>query len=329
MSIRKLTVTLIPLDEHTLAEFAKARPLPGERSIKSTRLTQLKKLIKGDKFVGLDWHRGTNLADKQLYRFDGQHTTHLLKTLLEQPDPDVPFPTGTPITLTDWEFDSIEDDAPQIFDAFNNPLSVRSSVDILEGYQARYEELKDLDPNFLMKALNGMTFFEKQQHDLLAKKNQAKGLKIKPLFAVPHRNIGVRLDEPERRQFIVWLQQLRAGLVDKTRAIRLFRAYLSKSGVVAQIYSGWRENPLVAQQFWMTVMTESAPDPEDETRQFAEELKRLNSATKRVKPSKFYAEANKYWTRYKRSLVTTPETTVTPTMLVAPNEPPTGDQASA
>jgi hypothetical protein len=335
MSIRKLHVTLIPLDEHSLADFAKARPLPGERSIKATRLTQLKKLIKGGKFLGLEWHRGKCLADDQVYRFDGQHTTRLLQTLWEQPDPDIPFPTGAPITLTDWTFDSVEDDAPQVFDSFNNPLSARSSVDILEGYQARYPELKDLDPTFLMKALNGMTFYEKQQHDLLAKKNQAKGLKTKPLFAVAHRNIGVRLDEPVRRQFIVWLQQLRAALADKPRAIRLFRAYLSKSGLVAHIYSGWRENATIAQQFWTTVMTESAPDPDDETRQFAEELKRLNSATKKVKPSRFYTTAATAWKRYKAALTTTLETpktietTDTPMMpIVSSPEPPT-DHASA
>src|SRR5262249_13614979 len=156
-----------------------------------------------------------------------------------------------------------------------------------------------------------MTFFEKQQHDLLVKKNQAKGLKTPPLFVVPQRIIGMRLDEPERRQFIVWLQHLRAGLADKTRAIRLFRVYVSKSGIVGHIYSGWRENPIVAEQFWTTVLTESAPDPDDETRQFAEELKRLNSANKTVKPSRFYTTAATAWKRYKATLTTPPATTET------------------
>src|SRR5215475_14302060 len=104
--IRKLTVTMIPLSEQSLADFETARALPGERSIKSAHLKQLKKLIKGGRFHGLEWHRGRCQDDGQMYRFDGQHTSQLLRSLLDTPDAEVPFPAGIPITLTEWEFES-------------------------------------------------------------------------------------------------------------------------------------------------------------------------------------------------------------------------------
>ena len=296
MAIKKRRVQLIELTPEILREFAQAQPLPGERSIKERRLTQLLRLMQSGRFLGLDWARGHCRADSQTYRFDGQHTTQLLTELLdnaqtlgEHPREDVPFPAGIPITLVDWEFDSVEEDAPTIFNMFNNPLSVRSNTDMMETYAAFYPDLAGIDVGLLMKIMNGVVYYEKQQHEKAKKKNPA----VRRL-QFDTRDMGMGLENVRYRAFILWI----IGFQD----LRLFKRTVSRAGLVARLYSDWVENPETAQKFWTLVLSESAPDPDDETRSFAEQLKKMNADRKKVTQDEFFKEAAKAWKRFKRTL---------------------------
>lgn len=293
MAIKKLRAQLIELTPTILAEFAQARPLPGERSVKERRMTQLSRLMESGQFHGLDWARGYCRADGHTYRFDGQHTSKLLSEILdranEHPRAQLPFPAGIPITLVDWEFDSVDTDAPAIFNMFNNPLSARSNTDMMETYQAFYPDLAGIDVSLLMKAMNGVTYYEKQQHEKAKKKDPtARRLQFDT------RDMGVELHTDRYRAFILWL----VGFQD----LRLFKRTVSRAGLVASLYADWLENAETAQQFWTLVLSESAPDPDDETRSFAEQLKRMNADRKKVTQGEFFKEAAKAWKRYKRTL---------------------------
>lgn len=289
MAIKKLAAQLIKLTPDTLADFSQAIPLPGERSVKARRTAQLRRLIQAGHFYGLDWARGRCRLDGRVYRLDGQHTTKLLNELLAHPDPAVPFPADLPITLVEWEFDSIEADAPTLFNTFNNPLSVRSNTDMMETYQAFYPELAGIDVALLMKAMNGVLYYEKQQHDRAKKKDpDARRLQFDA------RDMGVELHADRYRAFILWL----VGFQE----LRLFKRTVTRSGLVASLYADWLENAETAQQFWTLVLSESAPDPDDETRSFAEQLKRMNADRKKVTQGEFFKEAAKAWKRYKRTL---------------------------
>lgn len=293
MAIKKLRAQLINLTPEVLTDFAQARPLPGERSVKERRMTQLSRLIESGRFLGLDWARGYCRADDQTYRFDGQHTSKLLSEILdmanEHPRAQVVFPAGIPITLVDWEFDSIETDAPAIFNMFNNPLSVRSNTDMMETYQAFYPDLAGIDVSLLMKAMNGIIYYQKQQNDKAKKKNPAV-----PRLQFDARDIGLGLDNSQHRAFILWL----TGFEN----LRLFKRTVSRTGLMARLYSDWLENAETARKFWTLVLSESAPDPDDETRSFAEQLKKMNADRKKVSQEEFFKEAAKAWKRFKRTL---------------------------
>jgi hypothetical protein len=286
--IEQKTVQQTTLTPEVLKEFQQAEPLPGERALKAVRLRKLLKLMRDGEFVQVTWARGRNRSDGKVYRFDGQHTAHLLGDLLTNPRDDMPFPKGLPVLITNYEFDSLEEDAARIFDLFNNPLSVRSNTDMMGVYKASFAELTQIDPAFLVKVTNGISYYHRQTETKAAKGDQAA------LFQYTDpRRAGALFSNKWHREFAVWAANLR-----DTKNAR----FLNRTGIMARLYADWRDDTDEATQFWTLVLTESHSDPDDETRLLADDLRRFDSARNKVTQEKFFREAAKAWKRYRRNL---------------------------
>ena len=283
--LSKTQVQLLPLTSETLSTFRQAIPMPGERLINQTRIKRLMTLIRTGQFVELNWARGLCRTDQQWYRFDGQHTAHLLADVLNN-EPTA-FPVNTPITLVDWEFESIEADGAAIFELYNHPWSVRTNTDAMANARAAFPDLLDLDPAFLIKVVNGISFYQKQET-----KTKKKAEDAPTLFQIDARHAGLRFTDPLNRAFALWVYQF--------RDVRLAKKLLGRNGVMGAIYSDWLDDQILAEKFWLETLHESAPDPDDDTRLFAEALKKLNSKNVRIPAGTFYREATRAWKRYKQ-----------------------------
>ena len=136
-----------------------------------------------------------------------------------------------------------------------------------------------------MKAMNGVVYYEAAER---------QGEKKHPTVRLS--SMGHRLRT--RQQPASGVYPLLTGFQE----LRLFKRTVSRSGLVARLYSDWVENAETARKFWTLVLSESAPDPDDETRSFAEQLKKMNADRKKVTQEEFFKEAAKAWKRFKRTL---------------------------
>lgn len=312
MARTKIRVESIPLTPEVLAEFRQARPLPGERPLRPRRLNQLLAIIKKGEFLGVDWASGRSKEDQTLYRFDGQHTAHLLQDLLDNPRVDIPFPSGILVTLAHWEFDSVAADAPGIFNTFNAPLSTRSNEDAMATYRAFFSDLEQLELKFLIKVVNGITFYERQLHQAqqlqqakAGKKAEGKAGEAKqPSLRFDAREAGQLFWTPAYRAFALWADMLKnptsEGRPLPTVKENLWKVVVNRQGLVARMYADWKESAPTATTFWTLVLNETAPDRDDDTRIFADQLRKMNSDRKKTNQESYWKVAATAIKKFKR-----------------------------
>src|SRR5215467_334060 len=292
MAIVKTDVRAEPLTPDTLTDFERAIPLPGERPLNPTRLRQLQHLLVADEFYGVDWHVGIDEETGQRYRLDGQHTTALLRHLLtiDRTDPeqaDIPaFPEGLIASITTWKFTSVAEDATELFNMFNNPMSVRSNVDMRSVFRATFADLAGLDLQLIHKLLAGVAHaFKKLQSPFVVE------------FAGEHLYIPVRrfhgqlLYHEGVRRFIRWAAQF-----TDTRN----HHFLAKSGIVASMLENWIEDAADATTWWTLVLNENHPDRDDESRDLAEALKKLAGGPKKSFSEDYHQKCSKSWRKHRK-----------------------------
>jgi hypothetical protein len=334
MARTKIRVESIPLTSDVLAQFRQAQPLPGERPLRPRRLNQLLALIKKGEFLGVDWAVGRSKEDQTLYRFDGQHTAHLLQDLLDNPRVDIPFPTGILVTLAHWEFDSVAADAPGIFNTFNAPLSTRNNEDAMATYRAFFSDLEQVDLKFLIKVVNGITFYNRQQAQQAQQLKAGKKAETKqPSLRFDAREAGQLFWTPAYREFARWADALKNPTVEgrplPTVKENLWKVAVNRQGLVARMYADWKESVSTATTFWTLVLNETAPDRDDDTRIFADQLRKMNSERKKVNQESYWKVAATAIKKFKRVQHAPPapaeeETTAPATMPIA-----SGDHATA
>lgn len=269
MGYRKIAVKGQPLTRALAHEHATLAPMPGEREVRPTRLTFLRVLLQDGAFAGPDWHRGLCVADGQMYRLDGQHTSHLLSTI---PDGET-FPEGLLATVTTWEFDSLADAAP-LFDVFNHPKSSRSNEDAMGVYRAQLP-VEAINRKLLVAISHGIADWERSRKD-------GKGWNLDP------RHRGLYFGVPEYATFAGWTAEFAAY-----RNV----AFLNRSAIVAEMLATWKSDPAKATEFWTYVMRESHPDPDDSTRELADVFK--SWLQKRSRPNAdFRRKAARAWRHF-------------------------------
>ena len=121
--ITKRKSELIPLTKELAAQFAGMRPLPGERPLRQARLKFFQSCVRNEIFNSPTWAQVFVGDDATPYRADGQHTSYVLAHCEE-----AIFPTAVSVTIDTWAVDS-ENELGDLFDLFNNPVSVRSNSD--------------------------------------------------------------------------------------------------------------------------------------------------------------------------------------------------------
>jgi len=274
MPIRQKSVDVVPLTPELAKEFAALTPLPGERALKAKRKRWIERLIKDDSFLGVTWYKGIKRETGAVYRLDGQHSSNVLANL-----PPERFPESLKATVTTWEFDHA--DTARVFDFFNNPASARTNVDVMGVYRAEFDDpgatpIADIPRERLVQITNGINAYNAELEDGFTRDTRTRGA----FFA-----------DPANRAFARWVQDE----FGKCRHPWVF----ARNGVVAEMLADYIASKQVATEFWGHVLNETHPDPDHESRQLLEQLKKWKG-----KPSKtadiYRKFAQKMWSRYAR-----------------------------
>jgi len=272
----KTHVTGVPLTLELAQSFVNLTPLPGERDQKPKRIDFLLRCLRDHTFDGPSWARGRCATDGQTYRLDGQHSSAMLVSL-SRLAPDVPFPDGLLVTVTDYEFGSISEDGAALFDIFNHPQSSRTNEDAMGFYRAHTVPLHDIATRTLVKIAGGI-----REHQKALGKHG---------MVYPPRSIGLYWKEPRFEQFASW-----AATFEDTKN----RGFLAKPGIVAEMFGDWSEHPALAEEFWAYVFYENHPEAEHETRELAQTYREMQIKRKH-RTADYRKRAATAWRHFKRS----------------------------
>jgi hypothetical protein len=293
MSFRRIHTDEKPLTVGLAKQIYEMPPLRGEREFKESRAKYLLDRIRSGEFADPIWATCFVSGDPdRVFRANGQHSSYQLSHL----PPDVPFPKrpdGTPQTalIEVYELDSVND-APKLFDKFDNPKSVRSNVDYMQQSRVAYPELAYIKTSLLSRLCNGIELWESTSGREASRGKGVKGSNVKPsLRGVSTRYRGdLHLAIPENRQYLLWLAPFSAELHGK---------FLGRPPITAEIYGAWRTNQQLAEEFWSYVLKESHPEPDDETRELARELS--TAMQRRSVSNMLRTRSRTVWRRYLRA----------------------------
>ena len=273
MALRKEIFEQRNLTQEFAAKFDAMTPLPGERRRKERRLRFLLDKLRQGHFYSPHWAMGVELQTGQRYRLDGQHTSYLLTHLPQ----DVQFPVGLSVMLETVEFDSVVEDALDLFDKYNPPESARTNDDVMGLYQSQYPEFKEFNPGFLLNVAAGLNRHEAGLQDGRA---------------LPARQRGMLWANPSYREFALW-----AGQFQGPKDVTLNFRFLRKPIIVAEMFADMCAHREAAGEFWGHVFRADVANPHDETRQLADELNKL-SERKNPTAERYRAQVRKFRRRW-------------------------------
>jgi hypothetical protein len=107
--------------------------------------------------------------------------------------------------------------------------------------------------------------------------------------STPARHRGVLADAEVHREFILWGMQF-----EGTKN----QGWLSKPGIVEEMYEDFLTNREAAEEAWYLTFTESHPEPDHDTRIAAEDFKKMSQRPRGIKTSAYKARAHKMWTKF-------------------------------
>jgi hypothetical protein len=258
-------------------EFSQMPALLGERPLKQSRLTFLRDHIKAKTFISPTWAVAIDKNTGERFRANGQHSSTVLAEVSEED-----FPQGLMVTIDEYSSDNLNEDAFEIFDAFDNPKSVRGNVDAMNVYRVHYPELAEIESQILLNLMTGVSLFEK---------NLPNGI------FYSSRDRGLYLENVEYRNFAVWAAPF---------ANTLHGWMLKKAGIVAEMVGDRRVDQEVAGEFWQLAFNESHPDADHETRELSRTLKEWASKPTKISQDRFRKEAAKQWRRFRKVHSTPP-----------------------
>lgn len=273
MSIKPTKVDLETLTQELAKQFAGMKHLPGERPLKAKRLKFFTDHIQNGTFIMPRWSIGIERGTGEKYRLDGQHTSTALAAV-----PPESFPKDLLVLIQTYEFDSIADDGFHMFDMFDHPGSVRGNPDAMVQFRAGTgsQELEALSSKFLAQATNGIAVYNADQEG--------------GWYIQQARSRGLYLFDKSNEQFVLWLKRF-----EDTK----YPWILQYPGIVAEIFTDWRDDPAMAKGAWDLVFNESSEDPEHESRDLLSKL--IGMRVKRKRDQKAIRKtAQRFWKRYRR-----------------------------
>lgn len=274
--IKKISSELRPLTRELALQFTQLPALPGERQLKPARLKFFEARLRDQTFNSPNWAKAIIEGDKIEKRADGQHTSHILSSCENNL-----FPTDLNVTVSTYHLD-LESERARLFDLFDNPMSSRTNSDKMGVFVASHSNLTNLEKSHLAKIARGIDFYYR---DILREQKDAD------ITLFVSRDHGLYFDKPQNQNFAIWLDTWESAE---------HGWMISKPGIVAEIYADWLHSADLAGRFWEQVMTESNPDPEDDTRELSRILKEWDHKQPRVTQDKFRSRAKKMWERYRR-----------------------------
>jgi hypothetical protein len=218
MAFRLTRVDRKEITKQFAQEFAGLTQLDRERSRKSSRLTQLDRLIRLGKIKAFNWAVGCYGGTH--YRVNGGHTSYLFTV-------DTPIPPGATAIVEYYDCDTL-DDVAALWSSFDSQLSSRTSNENISIFSSTRDGLKGVSPRVLSLALSAVSF------DHWGNNFQ---------FKAPRLERYELLDQ--HSPFVRWLADLR--LTESSRN------FLGRVGVVYAMLKTWQISPPAALAFWTEV----------------------------------------------------------------------------
>jgi len=301
MSITKKSVTTKPLTKGLAIEFAGMEPMPGERDVNPSRMNHLRAVLDEGLFHGVDWHYASDLKTGRRYRIDGQHSSKMLADSM-LPAEKVP---NVLATVTEWETDSLDDDAYFLFEQFNCNWSSRTPADVMGVGISGFPDLAGVVPKpFLVSVAQGFSNWIKKRNEQAhagyeRRRKKAKDASAPTAEKTPKtRELSIYFRDGERRRFALWAYGMtKTPMGQDVKHVYLFR----QAGVIAEMYDSWKKNQESTTLFWTWVLNTSHPDPDDPTRVLADALLERKSASKHVRQTKYRELVRKYYRRFTAS----------------------------
>src|SRR5262245_20526259 len=156
----KTNVTLETCDRTFATTFSQMPALEGERLLKPARLAFLRNHVKAGTFVSPTWAVVIDKNTGNRYRANGQHSSTVLAELTET-DWQLYFPKGLLVTVEEFTTDDLDSDTFLIFDIFDNPISARANVDVMNLHRMHYEDLANVTPQALVNLMDGFALYQK------------------------------------------------------------------------------------------------------------------------------------------------------------------------
>jgi hypothetical protein len=281
MPIEQKSLNIVPLTRGLAISHYSMPALMGERELKASRVAKFVALIKSKKFPCLTWTIAVVRETGQKYRADGQHSSCALSRV-----PDDKFPLGRTIGYQEIWIDSVEEDAANVFDQFDNGESARRPVDYIGVYLARHPDIQGLRRPFAVNVARGIDRYLRDQNRL--EKDVLKHAKVwEP------QQLGAYFENPMYCEFALWLY----------RWWKTKNGWLTKKPVmVAATLSSWLERPNDATVFWNYVFMDNHPLADHETRELSRQLNRLRGQYHSTK-EQFRSITKRHWTKFRRSII--------------------------
>jgi hypothetical protein len=145
---------------------------PTERFLDERRVKYLMDKADDKKLVTFHWVQAE--FDGKTVRMNGQHSSTALCRM------NGAFPEGLKVHLDTFKVDTKEDLA-DLFLQYDNPNSVRSTLDASHSYQGLYDEVKDVDQKIAKLAIDGVKYYR----GAVAKEPVPSGALVYQLFREP------------------------------------------------------------------------------------------------------------------------------------------------
>ena len=296
MSIRQIRTEELALTPSLCEQFSTMPKLLGERDLRDSHVDFLRRILEDGRFISPLWSVVAVKDTSQELRCDGQHSSTML-TKISKTQPER-FPEGLMVVIRHYEIDSIDGDAADLFNSFDNPKSARTNGDAMSIYRAHFPVLKDIENPYLVNVAKGIDFYLAEKTREIQKDNEkaatkaAKKRQVIELTELPvrfsAREYGNYWRNPQYLDFALWLTQWKG-----TRCAWIIK----KHGVVAQILASWLTVPQQALRYWGFVFREDHADPEHSSRKLVLKLRALG-AKPHPKADDYRNLAEELWATY-------------------------------
>lgn len=204
---------------------------PNDRELTPSRCEYLRTAIRADLFRGSEWVTAKCLADDNVYRINGKHTSTVLCELYEAKEEIGEFYQ----LVREYECKTMEDMA-HLFASFDAKGSARTKADIIKGFAATAVATASLPPRMLSLVTTGLAF------NVWERAYNRQSPTEQSLLLLQHTD------------FAEWITEM---LHNKKGA-----EHLRRMPVVSAMARSWMKDPDAAVEFW-TKLRDDCDDPRE------------------------------------------------------------------